>query len=350
MSSRFFKVGYFASGGSAKPTSLIVRGKQPSENQERSCESLSCCFQYNTNLPRPTLSPQFQIQQAKESTEPFVEDSSIEKELMEQHNSLVHKHKRVQSAPISRLEASAVPLKNPPSSTSSNSNSNPTLNLNPNPNPNPPSISSSGSALDSNPDLDSNSNPESNPTLNQLSPRSTSALSETDLCQTDPMRAVETPECNPSKTYLPEDFRTPPSVNMRPGSNDGRFSNPPLLTSTPKLPSSIHSSPHPHITHPPLFEDVYGSAPSPENLLSPKPVPLSYKEYYFPLGCRTASIFSPLAARSGVDNTVGPIRKGKIKEKSFSSLLLTPPLSRPSFNPTLSHFRVCKQTVLVLRR
>ena len=347
-------MGYFASGGPVKPTSLIVRGKQPSENQERSCESLSCCFQYNTNLPRPTLSPQFQIQQAKESTEPFVEDSSIEKELMEQHNSLVHKHKRVQSAPISRLEAGAGTLKNPPSSASSN----PNLNSNSNPNPNPLSISSSSSSsvLDSNPALDPNPNPnpnpnpELNPTINQLSPRSTSALSETDLCQTDPMRAVETPECNPSKTYLPEDFRTPPSVNMRSGPNDGRFSNPPLLTSTPRLPSSIQSSPHPHITHPPLFEDVYGSAPSPDNLLSPQPVPLPYKEYYLPLGCRTASIFSPLAARSGVDNTVGPIRKGKIKEKSFSSLLLTSPLSRPSFNPTLSHFRVCEQTASVLRR
>ena len=338
-------MGYFASGGSAKPTSLIVRGKQPSENQERSCESLSCCFQYNTNLPRPTLSPQFQIQQAKESTEPFVEDSSIEKDLMEQHNSLVHKHKRVQSAPISRLEASAVTLKNPSILSASS-------------NPNPPSISNSSSALDSNPDLDldpnpnpnPNPNPESSPNINQLSPRSTSALSETDLCQTDPMRAVETPECNPSKIYLSEDFRTPPSVNVRSGPNDGRFSNPPLLTSTPKLPSAIQSSPHPHITHPPLFEDVYGSAPSPDNLLSPQPAPLSYKEYYFPLGCRTASIFSPLAARSGVDNTVGPIRKGKIKEKSFSSLFLTSPLSRPSFNPTLSHFSVCKQTALVLRR
>ena len=356
LSSRFFKVGYFASGGPVNPSSLIVRGKQPSENQERSCESLSCCFQYNTNLPRPTLSPQFQIQQAKESTEPFVEDSSTEKDLLEQHNSLVHKHKRVQSAPISRLEASAVPLRSPPSSSSPNPNLNLNLNPNPspnpsfnpnpnpnfNPNPNPPSSSSSSSNATATTTLDPN--PDSNPNINQLSPRSPSVLSETVVCPTDPMRAVETPECNLSKTYLPEDFRTPPSVNMRSVSNDGRRSNPPLLTSTPKLPTSVQGSPHPHFTHPPLFEDVYGSAPSPENLLSPQPIPLSYKEYYFPLGCRTASIFSPLAARSGVDNAVGPIRKGKIKEKSFSSLLLTSPLSRPSFNPTLSHSHVCKQT------
>lgn len=296
LNSRFFKVGYLTSACPAKPSSLIVQGQQSSENQERSCESLSFCFQYNTNLPRPTLSPQLSAQQAKESLESHAEDSSLGKE-MEQHNSLVHKHKRVQSAPISRLEASTATLQNAQI-------------------------------------------PTSNPTSKPISPRSPSVMSETDVCQTNPARAVETPECVPSKIYMAEDFRTPPSVKMRSALNDGRLSNPPLLTFSPKLSRSIQSSPRPPIVHPPLFEDVYASIPSPDSLLSPQPIPLSYKEY-FPLGFRTASIFSPLAARSGVDNTVGPIRKGRIKEKNLSAILLSSPLSRPSFNPTLSHFHVC---------
>ena len=320
LNSRFFKVGYLTSACPAKPSSLIVQGQQSSENQERSCESLSFCFQYNTNLPRPTLSPQLSAQQAKESLESHAEDSSLGKE-MEQHNSLVHKHKRVQSAPISRLEASTATLQNAQIPTS---NPTPTPASNPTPTPT------------SNPNSPSNPTPPSKP----ISPRSPSVLSETDVCQTNPARAVETPECVPSKIYMAEDFRTPPSVKMRSALNDGRLSNPPLFTFSPKLPRSIQISPRTPIVHPPLFEDVYASTPSPDSLLSPQPIPLSYKEY-FPLGFRTASIFSPLAARSGVDNTVGPIRKGRIKEKNLSAILLSSPLSRPSFNPTLSHFHVC---------
>ena len=286
LNSRFFKVGSIASSLTSNQSPVLVQAQQPLSSPERSCESLSSFFQQN-NLPRPTLSPGPKLHHPKETTSPQTEEEHVPlSNDSALHNSLVHKHKRLHSAPICRLESEAG-ISNVP-------------------------IASDGSGS---------------------SPRPVSEANTLLLSHSDSARVIETPNFVPSKILTPEDYRTPPLIMK--SVQEGQLSRPPFMCS-PKLRTPPVSVSQSGIVHPPLFEDIHRTTPSPEGILSPQSIPLC-KEY-LPVGLpKNSSILSPLVARSGVDRTIGHIQEGRTRERNLSTIFLPSPQIQSSFNPTLSH-------------
>ena len=264
-------MGSIASSLTSNQSPVLVQAQQPLSSPERSCESLSSFFQQN-NLPRPTLSPGPKLHHPKETTSPQTEEEHVPlSNDSALHNSLVHKHKRLHSAPICRLESEAG-ISNVP-------------------------IASDGSGS---------------------SPRPVSEANTLLLSHSDSARVIETPNFVPSKILTPEDYRTPPLIMK--SVQEGQLSRPPFMCS-PKLRTPPVSVSQSGIVHPPLFEDIHRTTPSPEGILSPQSIPLC-KEY-LPVGLpKNSSILSPLVARSGVDRTIGHIQEGRTRERNLSTIFL----------------------------